>query len=105
MHHEAGAPSERLDYIFDTYVGPATALVTDMWRRLERAGRVRPVPPAVFHFLVTYGAAGPLTMPALAERFGRSGLPRGKNVTRYANDVVDLLLHGMAAPAAARAQR
>ncbi|MBI2704587.1 MAG: TetR/AcrR family transcriptional regulator [Actinobacteria bacterium] len=95
MNHEAGRATERLDYIFSTYVGPAMELVTEMWKRLEGEGRARPVPPAVFHFLVAYGAAGPLSMRPLASKFGRSGLPRGNDVGGYANGVVDLLLHGM----------
>lgn len=103
MNHEAGRPSERLDYIFDTYVGPATDLVTEMWKQLEAAGRVRPVPPALFHFLVAYGAAGPLSLRALADKFDdrqgaeRTGGPDQTDVANYANQVIDLLLYGMAA--------
>lgn len=98
LNQEAVSASERLDHLFDRYVGPASELTASVLRRLEADGRVRRVDPGPFHFLMANGVAGPLVYPALAARFGRTvDLTRPADVRHYAESVVDLLLDGLQA--------
>lgn len=94
INQEAVAGGPRLDHLFRRYIAPVADVVDGFLRRLHEQGRVRSVPPGVFHFLVAHGAAGPVTLRALAERFGEA--PAGDTaVHAYAEHVVDLLLNGI----------
>ncbi|HEV7731143.1 MAG TPA: TetR/AcrR family transcriptional regulator [Candidatus Binatia bacterium] len=100
MNQESAAPGPRLDYLFERHIAPASWLVTGVLRRLHRQGRVRDVAPATFHFLLTHGAGGVLSLTALTDRFARTFDPAvdrrtPDGVRRYAEDVVELLLAGM----------
>lgn len=94
VNQEAATGGPRLDYMFDTYISPVTRVVGEFLEQLEAAGRVRHVDPGTWHFLLVHGAGGPLSLRALAERFGGApATPRA--VRRYAADVVDVLLSGL----------
>jgi AcrR family transcriptional regulator len=96
INQEASTGGPRLDYMFDTYIDPVTRVVGDFLQQLEEAGRVRHLDPGTWHFLLVHGAGGPLSLRALAERFG--GAPATPQaVRRYATDVVDVLLSGLGA--------
>jgi TetR/AcrR family transcriptional regulator len=94
INQEATTGGPRLDYMFDAYISPVTRVVSEFLERLEKAGRVRHLDPGTWHFLLVHGAGGPLSLRALAERFG--GAPDDPQaVHRYAADVVDVLLSGL----------
>lgn len=99
INQEATRPGPRLDHIFDHYISPAADLVAHLLGQLERDGAVREVPRGVFHFLVANGAAGPMALTALADRFGDTAQRRSPEAVRaYAESVIDLLLAGMTSP-------
>ena len=94
INQEATTRGPRLDYMFDTYIDPVTRVVGEFLEKLEAAGRVRHLDPGTWHFLLVHGAGGPLSLRALADRFG--GAPTTPQaVRRYAADVVDVLLSGL----------
>lgn len=94
INQEATTGGPRLDYMFDRYIWPVTKTVAGFLRQLEAEGRVRHLDPGTWHFLVVHGAGGPLSLRALAKRFG--GVPATEDdVRRYAAEVVDVLLSGI----------
>lgn len=98
INQEGVHPGPRLAHVYDRYVAPAMQLVQTVLDRLAEDGKVRPIPLSVFYFLVANGAAGPLTLPALAARFDDAPEARKPaDLRRYAESVVDLLLAGMGA--------
>lgn len=95
INQEAATGGPRLDYIFDNYISPVTANIARFLERLEDQGRVRHLHPGTWYFLVIHGASGPLSLRALAERFGNAPGPGA--VRQYADEVVDALLAGLEA--------
>jgi hypothetical protein len=94
INQEAATGGPRLDYMFDRYIWPVTRTVTHFLAELEKEGRVRDVDPGTWHFLVMHGAGGPLSLRALADRFGNAPAT-DEEVHRYASGVVDILLSGI----------
>jgi AcrR family transcriptional regulator len=94
INQEAATGGPRLDYMFDRYIWPVTKVVGRFLARLEREGRIRHLDPGTWHFLVMHGAGGPLSLHALAARFG-SAPKTDEDVRRYTEDVVDVLLTGI----------
>jgi AcrR family transcriptional regulator len=94
INQEATTGGPRLDHMFDRYIWPVTKTVGRFLAKLEREGRVRHLDPGTWHFLVVHGAGGPLSLRALAERFGNA--PKSEDeVRQYAAGVVDVLLSGI----------
>lgn len=94
INQEASTGGPRLDYMFDRYIWPVTKTVSRFLRKLEAEGRVRHLDAGTWHFLMVHGAGGPLSLRALAARFG--GRPTTEaEVHRYAAEVVDVLLSGI----------
>ena len=60
MSSEGNRDTERLDYLFDTYIGPATAPLGRDLDRLIAEGRVRPISLRALHFLITAGGSAVL---------------------------------------------
>lgn len=69
MTREATRRSERLDYIFDTYVGPALVPLQVVLDQLRSTGQIRPVPLRTVFMLVAHGAIAPYSLVGLSERF------------------------------------
>lgn len=94
---EATAPGPRLDHLYDSYIDPVRAFGGQVLERLEAEGRVRTSDVAIVYFLMTHGAAGPLALPALAERFGEVVDPTDPEaVRRHAEAAVGVLFDGLA---------
>lgn len=92
LNQEAARPGARLDHVYEHYIRPAHEVAGAALRRLEAAGRVRPLSPAGLHFLVGHGAGGLVSLPALAGRFpGDHG-----SLTDQARAAVDVVLRGIA---------
>jgi AcrR family transcriptional regulator len=69
MNIEGRQDTERLAYIYNSYIQPALAPVHRLLNHLVAQGRTRPISLRTFHFLVSHGAAGPFTLAALARHF------------------------------------
>jgi AcrR family transcriptional regulator len=94
INQESATGGPRLDYMFDRYIGPVTRTVSRFLEKLAKEGRVRDLDAGTWHFLVVHGAGGPLSLRALAERFG-SAPKTEDDVHAYATSVVDVLLSGI----------
>ena len=65
----ARVPTERLAYIYDTYIQPALAPIERLLDHLADRGRTRPISLRAFHFLIAHGGAAPFTLVPLARHF------------------------------------
>lgn len=94
INAEAARPGPRLDHIFDEFIAPSADVADGAMRELERAGRGRRLPAALFHLMVGHGAGGLVSLPALTERFGDTdGTP-----VEQARQSVEIILAAVATP-------
>ncbi len=97
INQEATRPGPRLDHLYERYIGPTSAGVEAALAELSRCGAARPIPPAAFYFLLTHGAAGPLALGPLADKFGHSvSADDPAALHAYAEAVADVLIDGIA---------
>ncbi len=93
---EATTPGPRLDHLYDSYIEPVRVFGEELLGRLHAAGRVRTDSVALMYFMMTHGAAGPLALPALGERFGMAVDPTDEEAVRaHARAAVDVLFDGL----------
>jgi AcrR family transcriptional regulator len=96
IQQEASAPGPRFDHLFERYIDPVRIFGSELLVRLREAGRVRTDDVSLLYFFMTNGAGGPLSHPAIAERFGVSVDPNDPEAVRaHANAAVDLLFDGL----------
>lgn len=97
MNAEGVSPSPRLAYIFERYIGPATAPAAALLEHLAADGVIRPVPLSTFQYLVTSGGAAPYGLKALTELFdaSASGSPAPPSPEEHARLVADTIIEGL----------
>jgi AcrR family transcriptional regulator len=95
MNIEGRQDTERLAYIYDTYIDSAMGRVGRLLEHLADAGRIRHVPLRTFHFLLAHGGAAPYTLVALAEHFDPSSPLAPEAVDAHARLVADVLIAGL----------
>src|SRR3984893_16572730 len=69
MNIEARVDSERVDYIYDSYIAPSLAPRVRLLDYLKEHRRIRPISTPRLFFLIAPGAAAPFPLVALARRF------------------------------------
>jgi AcrR family transcriptional regulator len=95
MNIEGRVDSERLDYIYDTYVVPALAPLGRLLAYLEAEGRIRPIGLRALFFLIAHGAAAPFTLTGLACRIDPTD-PRDPNqAAEHAALTADVITSGL----------
>ena len=105
MNIEARVDSERLDYIYDTYIEPALTPLGRLLDHLRENGRIRPISLRALFFLIAHGAAAPFTLAPLARHFDNSD-PLDKNqVAEQAALTADLITSGLRLNAPGRQKR
>lgn len=90
---EAARDSDRLDYLFERYIGPTLAVVGPGVERLVAAGRLPPMPMHLLYFAVTSGVAGLIQTP-LARRLGRPDAVDSAELQRLAESLARMVLDG-----------
>ena len=98
MSNEGGQDTPRLAYIYDTYVGPATAPLGALLAELAAKGHIRPTPVRTLHFLITSGGAAPFSMTALARKLDRGTRHdplAPAEVEAHADLVADIIVAGL----------
>jgi TetR/AcrR family transcriptional regulator len=95
MDIEARQDTQRLSYIYGTYIAPSLAGTGRLLEHLITEGRIRRVPLRTFHFLVAHGAAAPFTLVPLAERFDSRSPLKPRAVQEHAALIADLLIAGL----------
>src|ERR1700739_1072525 len=69
MNIEGRQDTDRLSYIYDTYIEPMLKDVARLLAHLAEQGVIRPIPLRTFHFLLTHGATAPHALVPLATKF------------------------------------
>jgi AcrR family transcriptional regulator len=93
---EGAAPTDRLDYIYDNYIGPVRARFLSIFEQLQRAGRIKPIPPEVLYFLMTSGGTAAFGQAGIAARMEIELDPKNPaQVRAYATYVAEVLLNGI----------
>jgi AcrR family transcriptional regulator len=95
MNNEAAADTDRLDYLYDTYVQPILAPAAHLLDHLVSTGRVRPIPLRTLHFLIAHGGAAPFSLAPLARRFDPADPLLRAQVRRQAELVADIIVEGV----------
>ena len=95
MNIEARQDTERLAYIYDTYIQPALAPIERLLDHLADCGRTRPISLRAFHFLIAHGGAAPFTLVPLARHFDPADPRDPGTVAEHAELVADLIVRGL----------
>lgn len=95
MNIEGRQSTERLTYIYKTYIEPAMAPIGRLLEHLAAEGRTHPVSLRTFNFLVAHGAAAPFTLAPLARLFDPSDPLEPKAAADYADEAADLIINAL----------
>jgi TetR/AcrR family transcriptional regulator len=93
MADESTRESDRLDFLYEQYVGPTLNALEPSMNRLIQAGRLAPMPMHVL-FLAITGPAISLTQDPL-RRMGKPEPSTAEDVTRTADALATLVLDGL----------
>ncbi|MCW2796981.1 TetR/AcrR family transcriptional regulator [Nocardioides sp.] len=96
MNAEAGLDTDRLRYIYDTYVEPALAPLAPLLEYLAAEGVIRPVPLRTLNFLIAHGAGAPFTLTPFARLFGGPDPLDPTEVERHSALTADIITSGLA---------
>jgi AcrR family transcriptional regulator len=95
MNIEARQDTERLSYVYDTYIDPATITIGRLLEHLAAEGRIRPISRRSFHLLIAHGAAAPFSLLPLARLFDPVDPLDPHEITAHADLIAELLTSGL----------
>jgi AcrR family transcriptional regulator len=95
MDIEARQKTDRLAYIFETYIVPSLAGTARLLEHLMADGRIRRVPLRTAHFLMAHGAVAPFTLVPLAELFDPQSPLDPAAVREHAALIADVMIAGL----------
>jgi AcrR family transcriptional regulator len=95
MNIEGRQDTERVTYIYATYIEPALRPVHRLLDYLADQGRIRQIPLRTFHFLLAHGAAAPFTLVPLARQFDPADPLDPDAVQTHADLAADLLVRAL----------
>ena len=94
---EGSAASDRLEYLYRTYIEPIQSRFVPVFATLRDQGRIKNISPQVFYFLLTSGGSAPYGQIGLVSLMSPDvAAPDGKAVQIYAENVAEVLLNGLA---------
>lgn len=93
---EFSRDTERLDYVYERYIGPTLQTVVPNIDRLVASGRMASVPMDVLFFAILGPISGMLEVP-LARRLGRSEATSPEQLTATAELLATLVVNGLLA--------
>jgi len=96
MNIEARQDTERLAYIYNTYIEPSLAPIARLLDHLDAEGRTRPISLRTFNFMVAHGAAAQFTLVALARHFDPADPLDPAAGTEHAAHAADLMIRAIA---------
>ncbi len=94
MLDELSRDTERLDYLYERYIGPTLQLMVPSIERLVASGRIAPIPMDVLFFAVVPPVAGIVEEP-LARRMGRSVPTSPEQLTAMAESLAAIVVNGL----------
>jgi len=95
MDIEARQDTDRLAYIYETYMAPMYGGIGRLLEYLIAEGRIREVPLRTFHFLIAHGAIAPFTLVPLAEHFDARSPMKPRAIQEHAELIADLIIAGV----------
>jgi AcrR family transcriptional regulator len=98
MNIEGHQDTERLDYIYDTYIGVILKDVARLLAHLADQGIIRPIPLRTFHFLLAHGATAPHALQPLAIKFDPTSPCEPAALEEHARLVSTILVEGLRLP-------
>ncbi|MFE7843355.1 TetR/AcrR family transcriptional regulator [Streptomyces sp. NPDC057474] len=91
---ELNQDTERLDYLYDHYIGVVVGRMASSIDRLVAAGRMAPIPMDVLFFAIIPTVSGMLDVP-LARRLGRHEPSSPERTAATAESLAALVLNGL----------
>ncbi len=95
MSHEGAIDSPRVRFVMERFVQPLRPGVERLLARLVAAGRIRQIPYATLHFLVTAGGGALFANPVEAALLGAVAPADAENIRAHAEAVADVLIAGI----------
>ena len=95
MNIEGRQDTERLAYVYNTYIQPALAPVHRLLDHLAATGRTRPISPRMFTFVLAHGAAAQFTLGPLARHFDPADPLDPAAVKAHAEFAADLIVRAL----------
>lgn len=98
MNIEGREDTDRLTYIYDTYIDVALKDVARLLAHLAEEGVIRPIPLRSFHFLLAHGATAPHALIPLATNFDPASPCEPAAIEEHAQLVATILVEGLRLP-------
>ncbi|MEZ0365161.1 TetR/AcrR family transcriptional regulator [Mycobacterium sp. pUA109] len=95
MNIEGRQDSDRLTYIYDTYIAPILTDVDRLLTHLAEQGVIRPIPLRTLFFLLAHGATAPQALVPLATKFDATSPTEPTAVEEHARLVSTILVEGL----------
>lgn len=98
MNIEGRQDTERLTYIYDTYVAPLLTDVDRLLTHLADNGMIRRIPLRTHFFLLAHGATAPQALVPLAMKFDPTSPTDPAAIEEHAQLVSTVLVNGLRLP-------
>ena len=98
MNIEGRQDTDRLAYIYDTYIEPILKDVARLLAHLADQGVIRPIPLRTFFFLLAHGATAPHALLPLATKFDPASPQKPAAIEQHAALVAAILVEGLRLP-------
>lgn len=95
MSIEGRQNTERLSYIYDTYIEPSQRPLARLLKHLADEGKIRAIPYRTFFFLFAHGGASSFTLAPLAMKFDRSDPSAARNAEKQADLASTIIVEGL----------
>jgi TetR/AcrR family transcriptional regulator len=96
---EGAAATDRLNYLYDNYIGPIQSRFAPVFKQLREQGRIKNIPTEIFYFQLTSGGSAPFGQIGLVSLMAPQLAPQEINQVRlYAESVAEVLLNGISLP-------
>ena len=98
MSIEGRQNTERLRYIYDTYIEPSQRPLARLLDHLAEEGAIRAIPYRTFFFLFVHGGASSFTLAPLATLFDPSDPCEPQSAEQQADLVATIIIEGLRLP-------
>ena len=95
MSIEGRQNTERLRYIYDTYIEPSQRPLARLMNHLADEGKIRAIPYRTFFFLFVHGGASSFTLAPLATLFEPSDPADPTSAEQQADLVATIIVNGL----------
>ena len=98
MSIEGRQNTERLRYIYDTYIEPSQRPLARLLDHLAEEGAIRAIPYRTFFFLFVHGGASSFTLAPLSTLFDPSDPCEPRSAEQQADLVATIIIEGLRLP-------